>query len=108
MMIVWELKESDWCNHKESCMSFLKNVPIDAVVLFSDVAHFYLSGLINKHNVWYWVIENPWEFYNHSTVGMLLFGVTCIYSKTASQAGCDTRSIFKWSLTGLNSEFSFS
>ena len=26
----------------------------------------------------------------------------------SAQAGYDTRSIFKWSLTGLNSEFSFS
>ena len=25
-----------------------------------------------------------------------------------TQAGCNTKSVFKWSLTGLNSEFSFS
>ena len=34
----------------------------------------------------------------------------CMYLLTnpSTRAGCDTRSMFKWSLTGLNSEFSFS
>ena len=31
-----------------------------------------------------------------------------IFSNLSARAGYDTRSIFKWSLTGLNSEFSFS
>ena len=31
-----------------------------------------------------------------------------IFTNPSTQAGYDTRSIFKWSLTGLNSEFSFS
>ena len=31
-----------------------------------------------------------------------------IFTDPSTQAGYDTRSIFKWSLTGLNSEFSFS
>ena len=31
-----------------------------------------------------------------------------IYTNPSARAGYDTRSIFKWSLTGLNSEFSFS
>ena len=31
-----------------------------------------------------------------------------IFTNLSSQAGFDTRSIFMWSLTGLNSEFSFS
>ena len=31
-----------------------------------------------------------------------------IFTNPSAQAGYDTRSIFKWSLTGLNSEFSFS
>ena len=31
-----------------------------------------------------------------------------VFTKPSTQAGCDTRSIFKQSLTGLNPEFSFS
>ena len=31
-----------------------------------------------------------------------------IFTNPSARAGYDTRSIFKWSLTGLNSEFSFS
>ena len=31
-----------------------------------------------------------------------------IFTNPFARAGYDTRSIFKWSLTGLNSEFSFS
>ena len=31
-----------------------------------------------------------------------------IFTNASSRTGYDTRSIFKWSLTGLNSEFSFS
>ena len=30
------------------------------------------------------------------------------FTNPSAQAGYNTRSIFKWSLTGLNSEFSFS
>ena len=32
----------------------------------------------------------------------------CIFTNSSARAGYDTRSTFKWSLTGLNSEFSFS
>ena len=31
-----------------------------------------------------------------------------IFTNPTARAGYDIRSIFKWSLTGLNSEFSFS
>ena len=30
-----------------------------------------------------------------------------IYTNPSTRAGCDTKSIFKWGSTGLNSEFSF-
>ena len=38
------------------------------------------------------------------------FGISVliIFTNPSSRAGYDTRSIFKWSLTGFNSEFSFS
>ena len=32
----------------------------------------------------------------------------CVFTNSSAQTGCNTRSIFKRSLTGLNSEFSFS
>ena len=35
-------------------------------------------------------------------------GLSIIFTNPSAWAGYDTRSIFKWSLTGLNSEFSFS
>ena len=38
----------------------------------------------------------------------LLKSPVCIYPTTSLWAGCDSRSIFKQSLTGLNWEFSFS
>ena len=31
-----------------------------------------------------------------------------LFTNPSTRAGYDTRSIFKWSLTGLNSEYSFS
>ena len=31
-----------------------------------------------------------------------------VFTNPSAWAGCDTRSIFKWISTGLNSEFSFS
>ena len=33
---------------------------------------------------------------------------TILFTNPSTRAGYDTRSIFKWSLTGFNSEFSFS
>ena len=38
----------------------------------------------------------------------LLTSHLTLFTNPSAQAGCDTRSIFKRSLTGLNSEFSFS
>ena len=34
--------------------------------------------------------------------------ILVLFTNPSAQAGYDTKSIFKWSLTGLNSEFSFS
>ena len=42
----------------------------------------------------------------HEKCNLLLH--TCIYPTPSLLAGCNPRSIFKWSLTGLNPEFSFS
>ena len=49
--------------------------------------------------------------YCHSTTvsqKVMPFFFSIIFTNPSTWAGYDTRSIFKWSLTGLNSEFSFS
>ena len=47
------------------------------------------------------------QFYR-STLYLTLWEDPIIFTNPSTRAGCDTRSIFKRSLTGLNSEFSFS
>ena len=47
-------------------------------------------------------------FANQSDLIIQLYVYVCIYPPTLAGAGCDIRLIFKRSLTGLNSEFSFS
>ena len=37
-----------------------------------------------------------------------IYSQDIIFTNPSARAGCDTRSIFKRSLTGLNSKFSFS
>jgi hypothetical protein len=58
MMVVQELNQRDWVNRSDSCQAILQNVPAN-YVLFSDEAHFHLSGCVNKQNFWYWAENNP-------------------------------------------------
>ena len=44
---------------------------------------------------------------NKMCLEIIIFDIY-IFTNPSARAGYDTRSIFKWSLTGLNSEFSFS
>ena len=46
--------------------------------------------------------------FTHSPFYHFSYTVLSIFTNPSTRAGYDTRSIFKWSLTGLNSEFSFS
>ena len=39
--------------------SLLEDLPLDALVLFSDEAHFHTSGCVNKQNMHYWSEDNP-------------------------------------------------
>ena len=48
------------------------------------------------------------EFVGYSSMLAMLAMYIFIFTKPSARAGCDRRSIFKRSLTGLNSEFSFS
>ena len=46
---------------------------------------------------------------DHYTLEEIGYGLSLIiFINPSARAGYDTRPIFKWSLTGLNSEFSFS
>ena len=53
----------------------------------------------------------PWDItkftFRYIYIYIYIF-VISIFTNAAAQARYDTRSIFKWSLTGLKSEFSFS
>lgn len=63
MVVVQELFERDYENRVRSCANILQNVPEDAVVLFSDEAHFHLSGCVNHQNFRYWSGQNPRELH---------------------------------------------
>lgn len=59
MVITHELSQQDWQNRLQACETLIQNLPQDACVLFSDEAHFHISGSVNKQNMRYWSSENP-------------------------------------------------
>ncbi|PSN36685.1 hypothetical protein C0J52_22546 [Blattella germanica] len=61
MVFVQQLCERDHENRMMSCANVLENVPEDAVVFFSDEAHFHLLGCVNHPNFRYWNEQNPCE-----------------------------------------------
>ena len=70
-------------------------------VYVSVYANVYVSVSIQKVTGWEMIrmeVGNEME----------IFITLNIFTNLSAQAGYDTRSIFKQSLTGLNSEFSFS
>ena len=81
----------------------------------------FIVNFINMLYHWYWVIfiyeYSKLYIYIYIYIYINLFLIVSkfckiweviIFSNPSTQAGYDTRSIFKQSLTGLNSEFSFS
>lgn len=59
MVIAQELSQRDWQNRLQAYETLIQNLPQDACVLFSDEAHFHISGSVNKQNMRYWSAENP-------------------------------------------------
>ena len=59
--------------------------------------------------VFYWETQiiTPWGFFQ-KIFGYEILLYDLLFTNPSARAGYDTRSIFKRSLTGLNSEFSFS
>ena len=53
MAAVQQLTERDFNARQTACES-LEGVPPDALVFFSDKAHFHISGCVNKQNMRYW------------------------------------------------------
>lgn len=54
LMIIQELNAIDYGNHKNLCHQILLQIPPTATFFYSDEAHFYLSGTLNKQNFRYW------------------------------------------------------
>ena len=51
MVVVQELTQQEWINRV--CEHLIERLPDDAVVFFSDEAHFHISGCVNKQNMRY-------------------------------------------------------
>uniref|UniRef100_A0A8C6WVP8 DUF4817 domain-containing protein n=1 Tax=Neogobius melanostomus TaxID=47308 RepID=A0A8C6WVP8_9GOBI len=57
-----QLAESDYyVTRQRSCEELVDTLPKDALVFFSDEAHFHLSGSVIKENMRYWSETNPRE-----------------------------------------------
>lgn len=63
MVVVQELLPRDFHNRVTACETLLEDLPHDALVFFSDEAHFHLSGCVNKQNMRYWSDNNPRELH---------------------------------------------
>ncbi|GFT37526.1 DUF4817 domain-containing protein [Nephila pilipes] len=53
LVVVEKLNPGDFLIRKRACETFVENLPNDAVVFFSDEAHFHLLGCVNKQNMRY-------------------------------------------------------
>ena len=63
LAVVQELTERDFVARQNACEMLIDNLPGDAVVFFSDEAHFHISGCVNKQNMRYWCGVNPRELH---------------------------------------------
>ena len=57
------VQEQYFTSRKNACEALLEKVPEDAIVYFSDEAHFHLTGCVNKQNMRYWADTNPHELH---------------------------------------------
>ena len=59
IVLAQELNENDFETRRALCLEIQQNVRMDALVLYSDEAHFHLCGTVNKQNFRYWAESNP-------------------------------------------------
>ena len=59
IMLAQELNENDFETRRALCLEIQQNVRMDALVLYSDEAHFHLCGTVNKQKFRYWAESNP-------------------------------------------------
>lgn len=62
LAVVHQLTERDFASRLTACEA-INNLPHDALVFYSDEAHFHLSGCVNKQNMRYWSDVNPRELH---------------------------------------------
>jgi hypothetical protein len=63
MVMVQEFSNHDMANYTmvvEHLIGILSN---DVIILTTDVAHFHLSGCVNKQNFHYWAEVNPQQLH---------------------------------------------
>lgn len=63
IVVTQELFPRDLETRTTLCRDLLRNVPRTDVMLFTDEAHFHLSGTVNKQNFRYWSEHNPQELH---------------------------------------------
>ena len=59
IILAQELNENDFETRRALCLEVQQNVRMDALVLYSNEAHFHLCGTVNKQNFRYWAESNP-------------------------------------------------
>ena len=65
---------------RQNACEALLGLPDDALVFFSDEAHFHLSGSVNKQNMRYWSSENPKELHQRPQHALRVT-VWCVLSR---------------------------
>ena len=102
-MLQYEPK--DWRLFIDSSKRSLKCVLLHNGNLFASVSIAHATTLKEKYEAVKYVLEKI-GYDQHKW--FICVDLKIIFTNPSARAGYDTRSVFKQSLTGLNSEFSFS